>query len=106
MEKKRKKRHTLKFKAMIAKEAIIKEGTKEGNVIILAQKYGISPSQITEWRQIAKNGIEGALKDKRKIENKKEHEDSMKMIGHLYAKVSKLQDENDFLVKLSKQYCP
>ena len=97
----KRKFHTVKFKKTVIKEAIKKEDCKEGNLVILAQKYGVSPSQISEWKQIAEKGIEEAFKDKRKKENKNDDEESLaKLLGKAYLVINKQKAEIDFLEKV------
>jgi len=91
MSKSKRKRYSAEFKAKIALDAIKGEETAAQ----IASRYGVHPTQVTQWKSQARDGMaEGFLgKADRK---EKDHESEVK---ELHAKIGQLTVERDFLAK-------
>lgn len=90
MSRKR-KQYGAEFKARVAVQAL----REDRPVAELAQKYGIHPTLINQWkRQMKEHGAEifgrGAQKD-----------DTARTIAELYRQIGQLKVENDFLASRS-----
>lgn len=78
------------FKAKVVLEALKERETIES----LAKKYELQPAQISTWKREAINNF-GELFGKNETKSKSESED---MEG-LYARIGKLEIQNEFLKK-------
>lgn len=80
------------FKAKVAVEAI--KGDK--TVAELASEFKIHPSQIATWKKQALAGLTDIFSGK----GQKQAQESDSKSEELYAKIGKLEIENDFLKKV------
>jgi len=91
MSKSKRKRYSAEFKAKIALEALKGEETAAQ----LASRYGVHPSQVTQWKSQAKDGMAEVFLGKAD-RNERDHESEVK---ELHAKIGQLTVERDFLAK-------
>ena len=87
------KRHSALFKARVALEAI--QGQKTANE--LAGIYQVHPTQISEWKKRALEGMQELFADGRQ----KARQDDEALKGRLYEEIGRLKVELDFLKKKS-----
>jgi transposase-like protein len=85
------KRHSAAFKARVALEAI--RGEKTGNE--LAGLYQVHPTQISEWKKRALEGMAELFADGRQ----KPRQDDEALKDRLYEEIGRLKVERDFLKK-------
>lgn len=76
------------FKKKVALEALRGEST----ISQLSSIYGVHPSQVTQWKKQAVDGLSEIFSDK--SSKKKSHE---KVVKELHAKIGELIIEKDFL---------
>ena len=89
-----KKVHTREFKSRVVLEAIKGRET----IAVLAQKYGVHPSQIHDWKKSVLEGLPTIFgNSKRKQEDGSGQEILERQIG-------KLVIENDYLKKKLERY--
>ncbi len=79
-----------KFKATVALEALRGDLTVQE----IAAKRQLHPTQITNWKKQAQDGLASVFSDKAKKAENKESE-----IKELHAKIGQLTVENDFLAQ-------
>lgn len=91
MSKSKRKRYSAEFKVKIALAALKGEETSAQ----LASRYGVHPSQVTQWKSQAKEGMSEVFLGKAD-RNEKDHEFEVK---ELHAKIGQLTVERDFLAK-------
>lgn len=93
MQKRNRRKFSADFKAKVVLEALKEKNTIEE----IARKYEIHPNQVTTWKKeflanaaaaFEKGESEGAIKKDRDEE-----------IERLYAKIGRIEIENDFLKK-------
>jgi transposase-like protein len=87
------KRHTAALKAKVALEVI--RGEKTANE--LAGLYQVHPTQISEWKKRALEGMQELFADGRQ----KARQDDEALKGRLYEEIGRLKVELDFLKKKS-----
>ena len=81
------------FKSKVAMEAIRGEKT----IAELASEYKIHPTQITSWKKQAVGQVKEAFSGKKPGRKRVDEESS---VEGLYAKIGRLEVENDFLKKV------
>lgn len=86
------RKHTTKFKAKVALEAIKEQETLSE----LASKYHLHPNQITTWKKAFIEGAEGIFKAKEDTKKAKQREQEHQ---RFLSKIGELQMDNDFLKK-------
>jgi transposase-like protein len=86
------KKHSAKFKANVALEAIKGEKT----LAELSCKYSIHRTMIQKWKTEALAGLTNTFSNKSGREKKDEKE----LISELYRQIGKLKVENDWLKKI------
>ncbi len=91
MSKSKRKRYSAEFKAKIALEALKGEETSSQ----LASRYGVHPTQVTQWKTQARNGMAEVFLGKAD-RKERDHESEVK---ELHAKIGQLTVERDFLAK-------
>ena len=91
MSKSKRKRYSAEFKAKIALEALKGEETAAQ----LASRYGVHPTQVTQWKSQARDGMAEVFLGKAD-RKEKDHEFEVK---ELHAKIGQLTVERDFLAK-------
>lgn len=89
----RRKRHTAALKAKVAIEVI--RGEKTANE--LAGLYQVHPTQISEWKKRAIEGLQELFEDGRS----KAQADDEALKDRLYEEIGRLKVELDFLKKKS-----
>lgn len=89
--KKSRRRHQPEFKAKVALEAI--KGAKSVNE--LASRYGVHPTQVTEWKKQVLEALPSIFSDGRAKVEKADEE----MKARLYQQIGQLQVELDWLKK-------
>lgn len=87
----KRKKHSAEFKAKIAMEAIKEQRT----VNEIASEYGIHPTQISQWKKEAKEGLSGVFSGA--IVRKSEQDEELK--EKLYSQIGQLKVEVDWLKK-------
>ena len=87
------KRHTAALKAKVALEVI--RGEKTANE--LAGLYQVHPTQISEWKKRAIEGMQELFEDGRQ----KDRQDDEALKDRLYEEIGRLKVELDFLKKKS-----
>ena len=89
----RKKRrvYSSNFKGRVALEALKERQTLSE----IANKHGLHPNQISQWKQQVKDGIGEVFDNKRGRKSKEEEE----LINRLYQQIGQLQVELDWLKK-------
>ena len=94
------KKHSKQEKAKIVLELLREEKTLNQ----IASEYGVHPSQLSQWKKTALEGLPDLFERKerelRKIE--KEHQ---KEVDHLYKKIGDLTIQVDWLKKNLKKLC-
>src|SRR5690554_7732654 len=92
------KKHSKQEKAKIVLELLREEKTLNQ----IASEYGVHPSQLSQWKKAALEGLPDLFERKerelRKIE--KEHQ---KEVDHLYKKIGDLTIQVDWLKKKSEE---
>ena len=91
MSKSKRKRYSAEFKAKIALEALKGEETSSQ----LAYRYGVHPTQVTQWKSQARDGMAEVFLGKAD-RKERDHESEVK---ELHAKIGQLTVERDFLAK-------
>jgi transposase len=91
MSKSKRKRYSAEFKAKIALEALKGEETAAQ----IASRYGVHPTQVTQWKSQARDGMAEVFLGKA-ARKAKDHESEVK---ELHAKIGQLTVERDFLAK-------
>ena len=91
MSKSKRKRYSAEFKAKIALEALKGEETSSQ----LASRYGVHPTQVTQWKSQARDGMAEVFLGKAD-RKERDHESEVK---ELHAKIGQLTVERDFLAK-------
>jgi len=91
MSKSKRKRYSAEFKAKIALDAIKGEETAAQ----IASRYGVHPTQVTQWKSQARDGMAEVFLGKAD-RKEKDHESEVK---ELHAKIGQLTVERDFLAK-------
>jgi len=91
MSKSKRKRYSAEFKAKIALDAIKGEETAAR----IASRYGVHPTQVTQWKSQARDGMAEVFLGKAD-RKEKDHESEVK---ELHAKIGQLTVERDFLAK-------
>lgn len=94
LESMKKRKFTAKFKAKVVLEALKEKST----LAELAQKYELSPQQISNWKSAFLSGAEDVFskgRSSQKSESEKEKDELLRTIGELKV-------ENDFLKKVLK----
>jgi transposase-like protein len=86
------RKHTSKFKAKVAIEAI----KEQESLSELASKYNLHPNQISSWKKAFLEGSEGIFKTKDDTKKSKLHEQELQ---RMLLKIGELQMDNDFLKK-------
>lgn len=89
--KTQRKTYNAAFKTKVVVEAI--RGQKTINE--LASKYGLHPSQITQWKKQALEGLPSVLSDRRAKNEKSDEE----LKAQLYQQIGQLKVELDWLKK-------
>jgi transposase len=89
------KYYTTNFKARVALEALKEDAT----VPQLAQKHGVHPTQINDWKSNLILGAECVFSKDKKVDNGNE-----KLLAELERKIGQLTIENDFLKKNLAKY--
>jgi len=89
--KNKRRNHSAAFKAKVALAALKDEKTSAE----LAGEYQVHPSQIRQWKQIAKEGLVESFNGK----NKKKDKDKEELIRELYQQIGQLKVELDWLKK-------
>ena len=87
------RKHTSGFKMKVVLEALKERMTLSE----LAKKYEIHASQISTWKQEFKNNAAGVF-DQVKTKKKDKTKDDIE-VEKLYAKIGRLEMENDYLKK-------
>lgn len=87
----KRKKHSADFKAKVAMEAIKEQRT----VNEIASEYGIHPTQISQWKKEAKEGLSGVFSGE--IVRKSEQDEELK--EKLYSQIGQLKVEVDWLKK-------
>ena len=85
------KNYSAEMKARIVLEALKGQST----MAELSSKYSVHSSVITKWKQEAVDNLQSIFSN-RKQKNEKDQD---QQITNLYAKIGKLEVENDFLKK-------
>jgi transposase-like protein len=88
------KRYSADLKAKIALEAI--KGQRTANEI--AAEYGVHPTQITQWKKQALDGLPSVFSSRASEHQKSEEE----LIATLYQQIGQLKVQVDWLEKKSK----
>lgn len=88
------KRHSAKFKAKVAMEAIKARLTGAQ----IATKFGVHTGQISQWKKEALEHLPDIFSAARKKQEKAEEE----LVSRLYEQIGKLQVELDWLKKKSE----
>ena len=88
------KRYSATLKAKVALEAI--KGQKTSNEI--AAEYGVHPSQITQWKKQALDGLPDVFSTRASEQAKSEEA----LIARLYQQIGQLKVQLDWLEKKSK----
>jgi transposase len=91
MSKTKRKRYSAEFKAKVALEAIKGEQT----VAELANRYGLHPNLITNWKRQAIENLAATFSSKAE----RARTDDDPQIKELHAKIGQLTVERDFLAK-------
>ncbi len=91
MSKSKRKRYSAEFKAKIALDALKGEETSAQ----IASRYGVHPTQVTQWKSQARDGMAEVFLGKAD-RKEKDHEFEVK---ELHAKIGQLTVERDFLAK-------
>lgn len=86
-----KRKFTAKFKTKVVLEAL-KEQEKLSDI---AQKYKLSPSQISTWKRQFLDGAEGVFNTGKSIKSEEQNEKDQ-----LLRTIGELKVENDFLKKV------
>jgi len=89
--KKSRRRHQPEFKAKVALEAI--KGAKSVNE--LASRYGVHPTQVTQWKKQVLEALPSIFSDGRAKVEKADEE----LKARLYQQIGQLQVELDWLKK-------
>ena len=89
----KRKRHSSKFKARVALEAIKGEKT----IAELSGQYGVHPTQIHKWKKQALESLPDIFSDK--AEKAARNNDELQ--GELYKQIGQLKVELDWLKKKS-----
>jgi transposase-like protein len=88
------KRYSAEMKAKIALEAI--KGQKTANEI--AAEYGVHPTQITQWKKQALDGLPEVFSTGKG----KQEQSEEALIANLYQQIGQLKVQVDWLEKKSK----
>lgn len=91
----KKKRHTAKFKSLVALEAAKELKTLNE----LASQYGVYPAQISEWKKQLLTGLEGIFTTQQKNNNGQQ-----KKLDELHRIVGEITVERDWLKKKLHNY--
>ena len=83
--------HPPAYKAKVAIEALKEQLT----ISQIASQYNVHPTQISAWKQIAKQGLNDLFTDKRSRVDKSPDE----LISQLYQQIGKLTVERDWFKK-------
>jgi transposase-like protein len=86
------KQHSAEFKAKVALDAL--KGLKTINE--LASEYGIHPTQITQWKKQAQEGLSSIFSSGRCRHDKSQEE----LTARLYQQIGQLTVERDWLKKI------
>jgi transposase-like protein len=87
------KQHSAEFKAKVALDAL--KGLKTMNE--LASEYGVHPTQITQWKKQAQEGLSSIFSSGRCRQDKSQEE----LTASLYQQIGQLTVERDWLKKKS-----
>ena len=90
------KQHSATFKSKVALEAL--KGIK--TISEIAAQYGVHPTQISNWKRQALDGLPGIFDHKA---NKKKDKSHDLEIQELHAKIGELLVEKDFLARASRR---
>ena len=90
------KRYSASLKAKVALEAI--KGQKTTNEI--AAEYGVHPTQITQWKKQALDGLPDLFSSRESRQAKSEEA----LIANLYQQIGQLKVQVDWLEKKSKPF--
>jgi transposase-like protein len=91
----KKKKHTARFKSMVALDAAKELKTLNE----LASQYGVYPAQISEWKKQLLNGLEGIFTTQQKSNNGQQ-----KKLDELHRIVGEITVERDWLKKKLHNY--
>ena len=86
------RKHTAKFKAKVAIEAI----KEQESLSELASKYNLHPNQISSWKKVFIEGSEGIFNTKEDTKKTRQYEHDLQ---RMLLKIGELQMDNDFLKK-------
>ena len=96
MSKANRKRYTSSFKSKVALEAIKGELTLSE----ISAKYGIGQTQVSNWKRLALNGLQGLFDNGSHKGNTSTNQEQH--IKELHAKIGELTLERDFLERASR----
>lgn len=92
--KRKRRNHSASFKAKVAIEAI----KERESLAELSAKYEISQSQISKWKQAFLEGADSVFEKETKTADNQEIDSD-----RLYAKIGRLELENEYLKKNLKK---
>ncbi|MBA2883261.1 transposase-like protein [Desulfosalsimonas propionicica] len=90
MMSKKRKQYSSQFKAKVALEAVQNEST----VAEIAQKYGVHPTMVNNWKRALLDGASNIF-DK----GQKSQQQNDAKVDELYRQIGQLKVERDFLSK-------
>ena len=88
-----------KFSTEFKVKAVLELLREESSINELSGKYGVHPTQLSQWRKAVKEGMPELLSDKRKRDSLiKKHEEEMR---ELYIQIGELTSKLNWLKKKS-----
>jgi transposase-like protein len=93
----KRRKHSAKFKAKVACEALLQIGT----IAEISSKYSVHPTQINHWKKQLKENIHKLFTDK---SQKSEISTKNKLIEDLYRQIGQQKVELDWIKKKSEQF--
>lgn len=91
------RKHSASFKAKVALEMMKGIGT----ITTISSKYSVHPTQVTEWKKQAIDGMTNQFMSSNKTNELKEKDE---LIDELYKQVGQLKVELDWLKKKSEMF--